>query len=235
LSKPLSKVLRRGAGLTVCSALLFVKPAPLQSHDPITTKLTWTREISRVVYSHCAGCHRAGGSAMELTTYEAARPWAKAIRDEVLARRMPPWGAVTGVREFAGDPSLSQPEIDMLVAWVEGGAPEGDAADSPAHLQAPLNPSPALPRYSRTVNVTSETTLARPTTVVALRPKDVPERGALEAWAIEPDGTVERLLWLTDYRKVWTRSYVLREPLALPAGTRLRVSGKAGSLLYYCR
>ena len=63
---------------------------------------------------------------MSLMTYEEARPWAKSIRDEVLARRMPPWGAVKGVGEFRDDPSLSQIEIDMIVNWVEGGAPEGD-------------------------------------------------------------------------------------------------------------
>ena len=63
---------------------------------------------------------------MPLTTYADARPWAKAIRDEVLNRRMPPWDAVKGVGEFRDDPSLSQPEMDLFVNWVEGGAPEGD-------------------------------------------------------------------------------------------------------------
>ena len=96
------------------------------AHDTITTKLLWTQEISRIVNKHCAICHREGGVAMSLATYEDARPWAKAIRDEVLARRMPPWGAVKGVGEFRGDPSLSQIEIDMIVNWVEGGAPKGD-------------------------------------------------------------------------------------------------------------
>ena len=83
--------------------------APLLAHEPITTKLTWTREISRVINKHCAGCHHEGGRAMALATYEDARPWAKAIRDEVLNRRMPPWDAVKGVGEFRDDPSLSQP------------------------------------------------------------------------------------------------------------------------------
>src|SRR2546422_700161 len=96
--KPLNKLLSRGAGFLAGSAIL------LFPHDPITTKLTWNREISRIVYKRCGSCHHQGGRAMDLTTYELARPWAKAIRDEVLARRMPPWGAVKGVGEFAGDP-----------------------------------------------------------------------------------------------------------------------------------
>src|SRR5436190_23890526 len=106
---------------------------PLFAHDPITTSLTWSKEISRLVQQHCASCHRPGGRAMSLLTYEEARPWAKAIRDEVLNRRMPPWDAVKGVGDFRGDRSLSQAELDVVVNWVEGGAPEGD----PAYLPAP--------------------------------------------------------------------------------------------------
>jgi hypothetical protein len=231
----LSKLFRRGAGLLVCSAFFFIAETPLRSHDVITTKLTWNREISRLVYKRCAGCHHAGGAAMDLTSYEAARPWAKAVRDEVLTRRMPPWGAVKGVGDFAGDPSLSQPETDMFVAWVEGGAPEGEAADVPPQVPNFKSESPFLPRYTRTLNLTTDTTLDRPITVIALRPKDLADSGSLEAWAIARDGTVERLIWLNDYRKAWTRNYVLQNPLTLSAGTRLRVAAKAGSLVLYCK
>ncbi len=49
-----------------------------------STKLTWTRDISRIIYKRCASCHREGGSSFAFTTYEQARPWAKAIKDEVL-------------------------------------------------------------------------------------------------------------------------------------------------------
>src|SRR4051812_11822963 len=71
------------------------------AHEPITTKLTWTQEISRIFYKRCVSCHREGGaSPMSLATYDEARPWAKAIKEEVLERRMPPWGAVRGIGEF---------------------------------------------------------------------------------------------------------------------------------------
>ena len=66
--------------------------------------------------------------------YEEARPWAKAIRDEVLNRRMPPWDAVKGFGQFRDDPSLSQVEMDMVVGWVEVGAPLGDPV--PAYSSA---------------------------------------------------------------------------------------------------
>jgi hypothetical protein len=60
-----------------------------------------------------------------MTTYNEARPWAAAIREEVLARHMPPWAAVAGFGRFQNDPSLTQGEWDLLVAWADGGAPSG--------------------------------------------------------------------------------------------------------------
>ena len=124
----------------------------------------------------------------------------------------------------------------MLVSWVEGGAPEGDTSRPPPHPPVFQNrlplPSPATPA---TLPVTKDTTLPRATTILALRPRDLPDNASKKAWALEPDGTVERLLWLNRYRQTWTRNYILQTPLALPAGTRLRVSAPAGSLLVYCR
>lgn len=218
-----------------CSALLFCFVTPLRSHDPITTKLTWTREISRIAFKRCGSCHHDGGKAMDLTTYELARPWAKAIRDEVLSRRMPPWGAVKGIGEFVGDPSLSQPEIDMLVTWVEGGAPEGEPASLPQRRPMYKTGEPARGHTSTVLTVMSELTLKRTVAVVALRPKDIEEGGSLEGWTVKPDGAVVRLIQIRDYRKTLNRDYVLLAPLALPAGTRLRVSATSGSLLVYCR
>ncbi len=224
---------RRGWGFAALSALLFFVAAPLRSHDPITTRLTWSQEISRLVYARCATCHHAGGPAMSLTTYAEARPWAKAIRDEVLTRRMPPWGAVKGIGEFAGDPSLTQPEIDMLVGWVEGGAPEGDPALLPARPPDFHVPAAAVPKYARTLVVSGSAVLSRASSVVAIRPKNLPENGSLEAWAMQPDGQVERLLWLRDYRRKWDRPYVFTKPVRLPAGTKLRVSGTGGAMLFF--
>jgi hypothetical protein len=100
------------------------------AHDPITTKITWDAEIVRIVNRRCMACH-AAGSSVDLSSYELARPWAKAIRNQVLERRMPPWGAVKGFGDFRNDPSLTPLEIEMITQWVEGGAPEGDPAFLP--------------------------------------------------------------------------------------------------------
>ncbi len=195
------------------------------AHDPITTNFTWTQEVSRIIYKHCVSCHRRGGRAFSLVTYEEARPWAKAIRDEILARRMPPWGAVKGVGDFRDDPSLSQPEIDILVGWVEGGAPEGEEIYLPPVPRAEPPPAPKIPDDARTLTVESSAplTLDRGADLVCIRPTRFAEHGSLELMAVCPDGAVKRLLWLRDYRKEWQRTYYLRDPLQLPRGAQLRV------------
>ena len=197
--------------LFVCLAAL-----PAYCHDPITTNLTWTNEISRLVYRHCVSCHRAGGMAMSLMTYQDARPWAKAIRNEVLARRMPPFDPVKGVGEFLDDSSLTQPEIDLFVSWVEGGAPEGLPAAIPVHPPAPQPGSPAC--TGKTMRVTRSIVLSGPVTLCGIYPE-----GALELSALLPDQTVRRLIWIPDFHPRWNRTYAFRTPVPLPKGTRVLV------------
>src|SRR5205085_2541589 len=108
------------------------------------------REISRLFYQRCSSCHRDGGNAFALTTYEQARPWAKAIKEEVNERRMPPWGAVKGFGEFRDDQGLTQEQIELINDWVEGGAPEGDPALLPKELPKPGKPIP-LPEFQKIV------------------------------------------------------------------------------------
>jgi len=74
---------------------------------------------------------------MPLVTYSGTRPWAKAIREQVIARRMPPWFADPRFGHFANDRSLSQSQIDTIVAWVNAGAPAGDPKDAPPERRWP--------------------------------------------------------------------------------------------------
>jgi hypothetical protein len=94
---------------------------------------TFTRDVAPIMFSRCATCHREGEVApMSLLTYEQVRPWARAIKSKVISREMPPWGAdPTETLPMRNDISLSEAEIKTLVAWVDGGAPRGDAADLP--------------------------------------------------------------------------------------------------------
>src|SRR5438105_11797568 len=99
--------------LGICLGV-FLSGIKSPAHDVITTKITFDREIARIVYARCASCHRPGGTAFSLMTYDDARPWAKAIQEEVLERRMPPWGAVKGFGDFRNDQALTPEQIEVI-------------------------------------------------------------------------------------------------------------------------
>ena len=200
------------------------------AHELITTKLTWSLEISRIVYKHCASCHHDGGAApMSLITYEEARPWAKAIRDEVAERRMPPWGAVKGFGQFRNDESLADPEIEMLVLWVEGGAPKGDDIYLPRVPLFPAVARSAPPK--RGIRVSGETTLAHAITANGIAPAQMPAGASMQIVAKLPDGSVENLLWLRNTRSEWDRAFYFRQPLMLPKGTLIEVHSSVPAVI----
>jgi len=98
--------------------------------------VTFNKDVLPVLQKNCQTCHRPGEiGPMPLLTYDGTRPWARAIKAAVLSKKMPPWFADPKYGHFANDRSLSQAEINTLVAWVEAGAPEGDAKDRPAPIQ----------------------------------------------------------------------------------------------------
>ena len=115
---------RRSVAPILCA---LTASAPLDAHDPIGSRVTWTGDIARIFQARCVGCHSAGSvDPMPLTTYEEAQPWASAIRQQVLSRKMPIWHAARGFGEFANDPSLSPFDIALIAAWANAGGPRGD-------------------------------------------------------------------------------------------------------------
>ena len=214
---------------TLLIVLCLVLPAA--GHDVISTKITWTKEISRLVYKNCASCHREGGSAFALMTYEQARPWAKAIKEEVLMRRMPPWNAVKGFGEFANDRGLTQEQIELFADWAEGGSPEGDPAFlPPSNLETA---APVVKVGSAKVTVTGGLKLTTGSTFAGIQPGAIPDGGALQVTAALPDGSVEPLLWVQAFHPSYDRPYVFRKPLRLPAGTLIQVSPPTGKVLLF--
>lgn len=96
------------------------------------TAPTFAKDVAPILYRNCVSCHRPGEMGpMSLVHYADARPWAKAIRDRVASRSMPPWFADPHYGTFSNDPSLSQHDIDTIIAWVNGGAPQGQLEDMP--------------------------------------------------------------------------------------------------------
>ena len=72
---------------------------------------------------------------MAFGAYDQTRPWAKAIKQAVLMKKMPPWNAEAAPGQFQNDPSLTPREIAKLVAWADSGAPAGNLKDAPPPLK----------------------------------------------------------------------------------------------------
>ena len=120
--------MRRVACLLVGSLAVVASAYAAPANVP-----TFSKDVAPIMFNNCATCHRAGEVApMTLTSYEDARPWAKVIKNKVVAREMPPWGADPAHSlKMRNDRSLTQAQIDTIVAWVDGGAPKGSEADLP--------------------------------------------------------------------------------------------------------
>ena len=122
--------LRAVACLTLGTACLV---AANTSEKP---KVTYTKDVAPILNQRCVECHRSGEVApMTFTSYKEVRPWAKAIKERVLTRVMPPWFADPHYGDFKNDRRLTQQEMDTIAAWVNAGAPEGDPSDLPAKPQ----------------------------------------------------------------------------------------------------
>lgn len=112
--------------------LLLAGGAVLASVAVAAPKVTYSKDVAKILNNRCVECHRAGEAApMTLTSYKEARPWAKAIKAAILTKKMPPWLADPAHGKFANDRRLSEEEIATLTAWADSGAAEGNPKDLP--------------------------------------------------------------------------------------------------------
>jgi len=112
--------------------LVFLAATAAQTALAAADTPTFYRDVLPVLQAHCQECHRPGEAApMPLVTYSQVRPWAKSIRAEVLARKMPPWFADPCCGKFSNDRSLSASERDLVARWADAGAQAGDPRQAP--------------------------------------------------------------------------------------------------------
>ena len=118
----------------------------------------------------------------------------------------------------------------MITSWVEGGVPEGEAKDlpPPPKLQDDAKLDPA----EGAIAVSGDVTLDHAFLLDGLAPQKVADNESMQITAELPDGTVEPLLWLYEYKNQYAHAFLLRRPLELPAGTVIRgVPSEASVLL----
>jgi hypothetical protein len=119
--------------VSVIASALFALVCSASEAEPTFSKQVWP-----ILERRCVECHQAGAiGPMPLSSYREVRPWARAIRQAVLQRTMPPWHASQTPHAFRNDRSLTQAEIETILAWVDAGCPEGSALPAFVPKRAP--------------------------------------------------------------------------------------------------
>jgi len=117
---------------------LLAAPATSSAQGTPASTPTFTKDVAPIFYNNCVVCHRKGEIApMSLLTFQEARPFARSIAAQVSQGTMPPWHADPAYGKFENDRRLSDKDKATILAWVNGGTPEGNPADLP---QAPVFP-----------------------------------------------------------------------------------------------
>jgi hypothetical protein len=118
--------------IVAATALAFVSCVAAFGAAPT---VTYSKDVAPILQKNCETCHRAGEAApMSLRTYKEVRPYATAIKEAVVLKKMPPWFADSHYGHFANDRTMSEQEIKTLVSWVDSGAKEGN----PKYLPKPV-------------------------------------------------------------------------------------------------
>ncbi len=189
------------SGFALCACLTF--PATLISAKLDTKPVTFARDVAPILQAKCEECHRKGTAApMSLVGFEETRPWAKAIKERVITRQMPPWhiDKTVGIQQFSNDRSLTDEQIATIVRWVDAGSPRGDPKDLPAPKKWPSEEGWQLAQ-----------SYGEPDLVIKSEPYTMPAQGQDVWW--KPTS----LVGVTEPR--WVRAIEMRP--ATPAGRKI--------------
>jgi hypothetical protein len=108
----------------------------IDAHKAVTSPYSYNEDVFPIVRDKCGRCHVEGGIApMSLLTYRedgGAVAWAQSIREMLVAEAMPPWYVDATGPAVEHTRTLTARELDILVTWASGGAPEGDPARTPS-------------------------------------------------------------------------------------------------------
>ena len=162
---------------------------------------TFYKDVLPVLQANCQTCHRPGEVApMSLLTYEQARPWAKAIKTAVASKKMPPWFADPAYGHFSNERRLSAPQIELLGAWADAGAPAGDEKDAPPPVE-----------FTSGWNIKPDVVFEMP------KPFELPARGTINYKYVVVDTNTKEDMWVVaaemrpgnpavlHHGKVWVR------------------------------
>ncbi len=185
----------------LAAAALLTIPVAMRGAE--LPKPTFAKDIVPIFQEKCEACHRKGSMApMSLVTYEETRPWAKAIKERVITRQMPPWhlDKTVGIQQFQNDRSLTDDQIATVVRWVDAGAPLGNINQMPPPKQWPNEDEWQLAKQ-----------YGQPDLIIKSDPYTIPAVNQDQWWRPTTD------IPLTEPR--WVRAVEMRP--ASPAGRRV--------------
>ncbi len=132
----------------------------------VTTKITFAKEVSRILNKHCVECHRTAEIApFSLTDYVEVQGWGETMLETIDDKRMPPWHANPEHGEFLNSRNMPAEDIKMLREWVHGGMPFGEASELPKPPEfttgwnLPRKPDQVVEMRTRPFTVPSEGTV----------------------------------------------------------------------------
>ena len=111
----------------------------------------------------------------------------------------------------------------IIAAWVVGGSPEGSPALLTRQSSAFADqPPPAAMRDA--LVITTNAKLGQALSVTGIRPLQNTAVDSARIIALLPDGGIAPLIWLYNFDPKWKQSFHFRQPIELPAGTRIQSS-----------
>lgn len=116
---------RLGAAAVLAALVWAAWPERAAAHKTVISKFTYFQDVLPILQARCGSCHRDGGVAGTLLTYDVAKVFPWGLEQELLSRRMPPWPVAAGLAPIKGHEWLSPREFDTLITWAAGGTPAG--------------------------------------------------------------------------------------------------------------
>lgn len=85
------------------------------------------QDVKQILISKCAVCHKSsdGEAPFPLETYHDFKKRSKMVKEVIQTNFMPPWMPNPHYQDFANNRQLSSTEKEMIIKWIDSGAPEG--------------------------------------------------------------------------------------------------------------
>ena len=145
--------------------------------------VSYAKDVAPILKANCVECHHDGGIApWSMKSHAMVQGWSKMMQEVVMTRRMPP-GQIDPhvgkpIKDVAG---LSPAEQQLLIHWIEAGAPFDEGGDDP--LAALTFDDPRF-------------TLGKPDIVLKVPAQSIPATGVIDYRYIPVPLDLDRDIWV---------------------------------------